>query len=319
MKNLLILVFFASFLLYSACDNRNTKDAKSVKAEAKKQTKNGPKKTVEKSEKKSEKIIIKKADAALDKIIKEMDDFSAAFGAQYARFSYDTNRVLNVEHTNYLSNVSLEEFLDFVFDFYRSVKIRGINYEEYNLIEIMTINRMEKAKTDEEWYLLTDIGGQVITIAFLNQDINKMANFAVTWFDSAYKQFKKNGDFFHVTLAMSKCIWDIKDMSAQQQKDYIGILGESYLRILEEDQTLTKKQELTVENVIAQTLHYIDPSKAIEQLQLIEDEYLEVYSSNKSAIEFFKLRLEGLKKGFVGKELNEYIHLNLSPEMQFNK
>ena len=278
-----------------------------------------PKPGKKRSEKKTEKPALQKTDAALSKVIKEMDDFSAALGLQYARFSYDTNRVLTAEYTNYLSNISLEEYLDFMLDFKENMKMRGINEDEYNLIEIMTIDKMEKAKTDKEWFLLSDIGGQVIEMAFHN-DINKMGDFAVIWFDNAYKQFKRNGDFFHVTLAMSKSIWDIKDMPEEQQKDYIDKLRKSYSGILvETNHTLNKKQELTVKNIIAQIAHFMEPDKALEQLQSIESEYLEVYRSNNRATEFFKLRLEGLKKGFVGKELNEFIHLNYKSKLQENK
>jgi len=319
LKNNLLVVFVIIFVLsFSACDSGNDKKIKKnsdvQRSNALQPDHDSVKKYGIKTHgRKSEKIDDNKTDAAIDKVIKETSDFNAALGAQYARFSYDTNRVLTAEYTNHLSNISLKKYLDFVLDFKKNVKMRGVNDEEYNLIEIMTIDKMKNAKTDKEWFLLSDIGGQIIAIAF-HHDINKMGEFAVTWFDSAYEQFKRNGEFFHVTLAMSKSIWDIKDMAAQQQEDYINKLTKSYSEILmETDHSLNKRQELSVKNIIAQISHFMDPNKALEQLQSIEPEYLEVYRSNNRATEFFKLRIEGLKKGFVGKELNEFVHLNYHP------
>lgn len=51
-----------------------------------------------------------------DKILKGMDDLSAALGLQYARFSYDPSRQLE-DYTNMLLALPHEEFMDFLDDY----------------------------------------------------------------------------------------------------------------------------------------------------------------------------------------------------------
>ena len=127
MKNLILIIFGILLFLFVGCDAQNNKKAEATKHSNKKLIEDVKEKVIEKREKKTEKPALQKTDAALSKVIKEMDDFSAALGLQYARFSYDTNRYL-IDYTNVIVKLTDEEFLDFLNDFYKAR--RNMNKEE---------------------------------------------------------------------------------------------------------------------------------------------------------------------------------------------
>jgi len=95
MKNLILIILGILLFLFVGCDARSNKKAEATKHSNKKLIEDVKEKVIEKREKKTEKPVAQKTDAALSKVIKEMDDFSAALGLQYARFSYDTNPMKN--------------------------------------------------------------------------------------------------------------------------------------------------------------------------------------------------------------------------------
>lgn len=75
-----------------------------------------------------------------DNVLKGIDDFSAALGLQYARFSYDTNRYL-AAYTNMIVRLSHEEFCDFLLDFMKA-RAHACTAEELELIRLLCRERL---------------------------------------------------------------------------------------------------------------------------------------------------------------------------------
>jgi hypothetical protein len=154
MKNLISIIFGILLFLFVGCDAQSNKKAEATKYSNKKTVENVKEKAIEKTKKKNEKPVAQKTDAALNKVIKEMDDFSAALGLQYARFSYDTNRYL-IDYTNVIVKLTDEEFLDFIRDFMKA-RNKGINNAELTQFRELLLQRLARVNNKN-----ADVAGDI--------------------------------------------------------------------------------------------------------------------------------------------------------------
>ena len=158
-ENIIIVFLLITFwTLCTGCENKNREKVPPVITQTAKQLQNIIKD--ENTNKKTEKPVAQKTDAALSKVIKEMDDFSAALGLQYARFNYDTNFYL-LDYTNVIVKLTDEEFLDFIRGYLKAHN-NGINNAELTQFRELLLQRLKSVNNKN-----VDVAGDIFrSLAF---------------------------------------------------------------------------------------------------------------------------------------------------------
>ena len=193
MKKLFIILFLIGF--FAGCDKPKTKETSEIVKKNSTQKNIGYKKTddLPLNKKNAKSSFNKNANKILDKVIKKIDDFDAALGVQYARFSYETNRFLETEDTNYLSKISFIEFNDFFRDFTKTLEKRKITTKEHELLTKMTLDRIKRVVTEDDCFNIYDIAISLLEIECFNDNIIDVIK---QWQLKGYEQFKKMGISF---------------------------------------------------------------------------------------------------------------------------
>ncbi|MCX7002619.1 MAG: hypothetical protein NTV22_05020 [bacterium] len=92
----------------------------------------------------------------VDKLAKVTDEFSDALNLQSARFGYDTNMVLTAAHTNYLMNLPLKDFRDFVCEYKNAIRLRALQPGELALLFTMAMERINTGLGSPAWSFVSD-------------------------------------------------------------------------------------------------------------------------------------------------------------------
>ncbi len=245
----------------------------------------------------------------LDTTLKLLDDFSAALRLQYARLSYDTNRVLTAAHTNYLSRLPHDEFLDFVRDFYRTCFKREMGAEEWSLIFLLTSNRLCQMASTGDMNGYHHLADDTLNMALYARD-GRSSTIAREWLRASAAIALEGGAVDYICIAMGHVIPRPDHYSLPVVSDYIaGILPES--RAIADNARLaallTEKDRLHVQLCVAQLECFADTGAALVRLSSIREAVKRVWSTKRSMAVGIDARIEGLSRGMHGQELDEYV------------
>lgn len=254
----------------------------------------------------------------MDAALKAMDDFSAAMGAQYARFSYDTNRVLTAQYTNYLSRLPDDEFEDFVRDFTCAVHQRGITSNEFDLLYAVVEARLADFAQRGDMERYGRVADNILSIAMPLRD-QRATELAEQWINTAWKAAYAQRDLTHLTLAVGSS-------SYAETANVPEGHAERVLRLCRQvcdDATLglvSRKGYVRLQMITSTPESYLDPPRALERLLSIRDEVHRLFKDSEieqpCAITDAKIR--GLQQGLHGEALARYIRQSLNlPDWMF--
>lgn len=247
------------------------------------------------------------AQKSADGIIKAMDDFSAALKLQYARFSYDTNCFLTVVDTNYLVNLPVEEFRDFMFDFKKAVRMRGLMQGECALLYEMIMDRINSGLGTPQWSYVSDALCCLTEIAGQNNDAEVMQVPSV-WLEYAYKQASLTKDLFWFRQALAGVTFPLVDlqddtMIEKYAKTCSGLVDEYQRRALI---VTSPEYEMRLKFTQVYLKSYTNPKAAIAELNAMQSDFNKVFQGDR-LLEIFKWNSEGMNKGMFGKALDHYV------------
>lgn len=254
----------------------------------------------------------------MDAVLKAMDDFSAALGAQYARFSYDTNRVLTAQYTNYLSRLPDAEFVDFVRDFTSAVQLRGITSNEFDLLHAVVVTRLAEFAQRGDMERYGSVADNMLSIAMPLRD-QRATELAEQWITTAWKAAYAQRDLTHLVLAVGSS-------SCAETANVPEGHAERVLRLcrqLCDDGTLglvSRKGYVRLQMITSTSESYLDPPRALERLLSIRDEVHRLFKDSEieQPCAITDATIQGLQQGLRGRDLYRYVEqtLNLPDRMR---
>lgn len=244
----------------------------------------------------------------LDASLKVMDDFSAALGAQYARFSYDTNRVLTAAHTNYLSRLSDHEFADFVADYSRAASLRGIQQDEFSFLYDLVLQRMAHLVSVGDIDTYNDVVFGTLPLAFQLND-SRAKHLAEQWLDYTWRTAHDRGTLLYLDNAMA-CVAPVSEYS-MFPAGYLEHVLELFRRIADDSslKAISPKAYLRTQLHAGNVECYADPQAALERFTSVRSDvhaYWRESTMEPQLCAFLDAKIEGLKQGLRGGALSEY-------------
>ena len=251
------------------------------------------------------------APTALDSAVKLMDDFSAALGAQYARFSYDTNRVLTAQYTNYVRNLPQEEFVDFLADFYHTCRIRGVRPGEYDLLYAIVCERLAALVAASNYNSYDDVAYYTLQLGFLTRDI-RMTTFATQWLNQNKRATYETCNPTYIVHAMGLTSLPPDYLTKYPyMQEYMNEMLVIYRNIAEDERVseMNYKQHLRAQLITGSLECYMDPESALRRYSTIREDVRKYWKDSKMEsrlCDALDIKSEGLKKGLRGDALVNY-------------
>lgn len=244
-----------------------------------------------------------------EKVKGSIDDYITALDVHFIGLGYDTNTLLSVEHTNYLANLSIEDFRYFLEDICKAFELRGARTNEYLLLKELMLKRIAAAETDYEWWHIHDA---VLSIFYIDVDMpqDKML-LAERYFDGAYQQFKRSKDWLQLALAMARIGSHVESFSGDYQLQYADFALQKYDTIIAAydtgDEDITDRLKLQAQLHQARLYYEMNNiEKALSIKNSIKDAYMEEHAQRPFLQKHFLITHEAMTKGLKGTELNTF-------------
>ena len=259
------------------------------------------------------------AQQRVDKLAKATDEFSDALKLQSARFGYDTNMVLTAAHTNYLMNLPMKDFRDFVCQFKNAIRSRALQPGELALLFTMTMERINTGLGSMEWSYVSDNLCDMTEIAGQHNDATVM-DIPGVWLEYACKQASLTKDLRWFSQALAGITFPLMDL---QDESIAGEYANACSRLIEQYRkqeliAASPEDDLRLRLTAACVKGYTDPTAALAELGAMESDYNTVFQGSQARLDAFKRSSEGMKKGLVGKALGRYVREQVR-ESQLNK
>ncbi|GEM_PF-2250269 len=247
----------------------------------------------------------RRIEPALDSALKVMDDFSAALGAQYARFSYDTNRLLTAQHTNFLLSCSIPEYADFMRDFVNTrLEAKSISSDEYALIKAVAAQRILEIAAgdgDEKTWLL-EIVNPMLRITAVAEDYEQIASLYLVLLRPEVLNAMEGRTYYSTLGSVTLLALDLYHMAPNSVcEQQMPALADALLGVVKNTsfQNVGRKAQLSLTYMLCMAESWYAPKQALSTITPVLTEL-------KSAYPYLDVRFQAFYDGLIaGKSAGE--------------